>query len=97
MLNLTKISAVLLNLSLSLSLTTTAAAHFAEEVSLENLISKVLAQSVASVQQELSNNIQGGVLTTAKQMSISEDTYATNTNSTDLNSQIEQTVHHAAK
>ena len=93
MLNRTKISAVLLTLSLA-----TAATSHAEEVSLERLVSHMLSQSVASVQQELSNDIQGAVLTAANQFSIyQEERYATKTSITDLDSKIEETVKHAAE
>ena len=88
MLNLTKTAAVLLTLSLA----TTATAH-AEEVSLEGLISNMLAQSVATAQQELNNNIQGAVLTAANEFNIvEEEAYATKTTITDLHSEIEVTA-----
>jgi hypothetical protein len=93
MLNITKISAVLLTLSLA----TTAAAH-GEEVSLESLIDNMLAQSVASVQQELNNNIQGAVLTAANQFSLYEEkAYATKTTITDLHSEAQASATHAAE
>jgi hypothetical protein len=93
MLNKSKISAVLLTLSLA----TTATVH-AEEVSLEGLISNMLAQSVASVQQELNNNIQGAVLTAANEFNIfEEETYATKTSITDLNSDVEVTAKQTAE
>ena len=93
MLNLTKISAVLLTLSLA----TTATAN-AEEVSLESLISNMLSQSVAGVQQELKNNIQGAVLTAANQFSLyEEEYYATKTSITDLNSDAQATTMHSAE
>jgi hypothetical protein len=93
MLNRTKISAVLLTLSLA----TTATVH-GEEVSLEGLISNMLAQSVASVQQELNNSIQGAVLTAANEFNIfEEETYATKTSITDLNSDVEVTAKQTAE
>jgi hypothetical protein len=93
MLNRTKISAVLLTLSLA----TTATVH-AEEVSLEGLISNMLAQSVASVQQELNNSIQGAVLTAVNEFNIfEEETYATKTSITDLNADVEVTAKQEAE
>jgi hypothetical protein len=87
MLNKTKISAILLTMSLA----ATATVH-AEEVSLDSFISHMLAQSAASVQQELRNDIQGAVLTAANQFSpYEEESYATNISITDLNSDIEST------
>jgi hypothetical protein len=93
MLNRTKISAVLLTLSLA----TTATVH-AEEVSLEGLISNMLAQSVASVQQELNNSIQGAVLTAVNEFNIfEEEAYATKTSITDLNADVEVTAKQEAE
>ena len=93
MLNKAKISAVLLTLSLAF----TATSH-AEEVSLERLVSHILSQSVASVQQELSYDIQGAVLTATNQFSpYKEETYATKTSIRDLDSNIEVTVKHVAE
>jgi hypothetical protein len=88
MLNLTKISAILLTASLATATTTQA-----EEVSLEQLVTHMLSQSVASVQQELSNDIHGAVLTAANEFSIfEEDVYATKTSITDLDSSVENTA-----
>ena len=93
MLNRTKISAVLLTLSLA----TTVTVH-AKEVSLESLVDSMLTQSVASVQQELNNNIQGAVLTAANQFSLyEEEYYATKTSITDLNSDAQANTMHSAE
>ncbi|MFT4938684.1 MAG: molecular chaperone DnaK (HSP70) [Paraglaciecola sp.] len=90
MLNKTKIAAILLTLSLA----TTATSH-AEEVSLERLVSHMLSQSIASVQEELSYDIQGAVLTVTNQFSLyEEETYATKISIIDLDSDIEATVMH---
>jgi hypothetical protein len=88
MLNRTKISALLLTLSLATSVNVQA-----EEVSLEQFIGHMLSQSVASVQQELSNNIQGAVTTVTNQFSIyEEETYATKTSINDIDSNVDAKV-----
>ena len=88
MLKFTKTAAVLLTLSFSIAATVNA-----EEVSLETLVSNMLAQSVATAQQELNNNIQGAVLTAANEFNIvEEEAYATKTTITDLHSEIEVTA-----
>jgi hypothetical protein len=93
MLNKIKFSAALLTLSLA----ATATSH-AEEVSLERLVSHMLSQSAAIVQQELSYDIQGAVLTAANQFSPYEaEIYATKTSIRDLDSNIEVTVKHVAE
>ena len=84
MLNKTKISAALLTLCLATT------AH-AEEVSLENLVGQMLSQSVASMQQNLSYDIQGAVVTAVDEISNSDEViYATKTSNTDMDSQIEK-------
>jgi hypothetical protein len=95
MLNPTKISAILLTLTLGLA--TTATSH-AEEVSLEGLVAQILSQSAVSLQQELNNDIQGAMLTAANQFNIyEEEIYATKTSITDLDSNFEETDKHAAE
>jgi hypothetical protein len=49
------------------------------------MVSQMLAQSVANVQQELSYDVQGAVLTAANQFNIyEEESYATKISITDL-------------
>jgi len=91
MLNLTKISAVLLILALSTSST-------AEEVSLEQLVSQTLSMSVVSIQQQLNNDIQVAVLTAVNQFNIYEEkTYAAKISSSDLDSHSEEKVKQIAE
>ncbi|MFT4994256.1 MAG: hypothetical protein ACI965_001279 [Paraglaciecola sp.] len=88
MLNMTKISAVLLTLGLSV----TGTSH-GEEVSLEYLVSHMLAQSVTTVKQDIRNDIQGAVLTATSQFSLYEEgIYATRTNISDIDPQIAETL-----
>jgi predicted HicB family RNase H-like nuclease len=91
MLNLTKISVVLLTLGLATSAT-------AEEVSLEQLVSQTLSMSVVSIQQQLNIDIQGAVLTTVNQFNIYEEkTYAAKISSSDLDSHSEEKAKQTAE
>jgi hypothetical protein len=91
MLNLTKISAVLLTLGLATSAT-------AEEVSIEQIVSQTLSMSVMSIQQQLNNDIQGAVLTAVNQFNIyQEKTYATKISSSDLDSHSEEKAKQTAE
>jgi hypothetical protein len=90
MLNKTTISAVLLTLSLA-----TTGASYGEEVTLEGYIDNMLAQSIAGVKQELNHNTQAAVFTAANQSSlVVEQTYATKSSITDVNSHMAETATH---